>query len=217
MIKTRVIETNEGIQDNMTVELFDTFARVMRDKGWNGVDSMIATGIKGGDVLEIGPGPGYVGLELANKLHPLSLTGCEISPAMIKFAEKNANEYGIPARYVQGSCTKMPFEDESFDSVISNGSMHEWENPLHAFAEIHRVLRPGGRYCITDLRRNIRPMFKALMYYAARPKAIRPGLITSLKAAYTVSEMTELLRNSALSGAMVTQDPFGLCIAGQKQ
>lgn len=217
MIKTRVIETNNGIQDNMTVELFDTFARVMRDKGWNGIDSMIATGIKGGDVLEIGPGPGYVGLELAKKLHPLSLTGCEISPAMIKFAEKNAAEYGISARYVQGNCTKMPFEDESFDSVISNGSLHEWDHPLHAFAEIHRVLRPGGRYCITDLRRNVHPMFKALMYYTARPKAMRSGLITSLAAAYTVFEMTELIRNSALSGATVTQDPFGLCIAGQKQ
>lgn len=217
MVRSRVIETNEGIQDELTVELFDAFARVMRDRGWNGVDSMIATGIKGGDVLEIGPGPGYVGLELAKKLHPASLTGCEISPAMIGFAQKNAAEYGISARYVQGSCTRMPFADESFDSVISNGSLHEWDHPLRAFDEIHRVLRPGGRYCITDLRRSIHPVIKALMYHTTRPRAMRSGLITSLKAAYTVSEITELLRYSALCGAAVTQDLFGLCIAGQKR
>lgn len=62
-MKTRTIETNEGIQDEVTVETFDVFARFMRDKGWNGVDDMIASGISGGDVLEIGPGPGYVGLD----------------------------------------------------------------------------------------------------------------------------------------------------------
>ncbi len=216
MIKPRVIETNEGIQDEITVEMFDAFARTMRDRGWNGIDSMIATGITGGDMLEIGPGPGYVGLELAKKLHPDSLTGCEISPAMIGFAQKNAAEYGIPARYVLGDCTQMPFAEACFDSAVSNGSLHEWENPLRAFDEIYRVLRPGGRYCITDLRRDIHPAAKALMYYTTRPRAMRSGLTSSLEAAYTVSEITELLRHCALHDAVVMHDAFGLCIAGQK-
>lgn len=216
MIKTRVIETNEGIQNEVTVETFDVFARSMRDKGWNGVDGMIASGIRGGDVLEVGPGPGYVGLELAKKLHPSSLTGCEISPAMLRFAEKNAAEYAIPARYVLGNCMEMPFEDESFDTVISNGSLHEWENPIRAFNEIYRVLRSGGRYCITDLRRDVNRLKKAMVYLSTQPKEMRPGLIASLNAAYTVSEITELLRHSDLHGATVTSDFFGLCIAGEK-
>ncbi|TCL55247.1 methyltransferase family protein [Kineothrix alysoides] len=216
MVKNRVIETNEGIQNEITVETFDVFARNMRDKGWNGVDGMIASGIKGGDVLEVGPGPGYVGLELAAKLHPASLTGCEISPAMLRFAEKNAAEYGIPARYVLGNCMNMPFEDESFDTVISNGSLHEWENPIRAFDEIFRVLRAGGRYCITDLRRDVHPLKKAMVYFSTQPKEMRPGFITSLNAAYTTFEITELLRHSNLHSATVTSDFFGLCIAGQK-
>lgn len=164
MIKTRVIETNEGIQNEITVEAFDLFARSMRDKGWNGVDGMIASGIQGGDMLEVGPGPGYVGLELAKKMNTTSLTGCEISPAMIRFAEKNSAEYGIPARYVLGNCMEMPFVSESFDTVISNGSLHEWENPIRTFNEIYRVLRAGGRYCITDLRRDVHPLKKAMVY-----------------------------------------------------
>lgn len=217
MIKTRVIETTEGIQDEITVEMFDIFARSMRDKGWNGVDGMIASGIAGGDVLEIGPGPGYVGLELAKRLRPKSLTGCEISPAMIRVAKKNSEEYGIPARYVQGNCMEMPFADESFDSVISNGSLHEWENPIRAFNEIHRVLRAGGRYCITDLRRDVHPLKKLMVYASTSPKEMRPGLISSLNSAYILPEITELLRNSALCGAAVTSDFFGLCIAGKKQ
>ena len=216
MLKARVIETNEGIQDEITVEQFDSFARSMRDKGWNGVDGMVASGIEGGDVLEIGPGPGYVGLELAKKIDAKSLTGCEISPAMLRLAQKNAREAGISARYVQGNCMEMPFEDECFDTVISNGSLHEWEDPIRAFDEIYRVLRAGGRYCITDLRRDVHPIKKMLVYLSTNPREMRSGLITSLNAAYTRSEIIELLRRSALSGASVKEDFFGLCIAGEK-
>lgn len=216
MVKMRIIETDEGIQDELTVEAFDIFAREMRDKGWNGVNEMIASGIKGGDLLELGPGPGYVGLELTKKICVTSLTGCEISPAMLHVAKKNAAEYNFPASYVLGSCMKMPFEKESFDTVISNGSLHEWENPLQAFQEIYRVLRHGGRYCITDLRRDVNPLKKALVYHATRPKEMRQGLVSSLNAAYTLSEITELLRHSELSNAVVSSDFFGLCIAGKK-
>lgn len=212
-----MIETTEGIQDEVTVETFDAFARTMRDKGWNGVEAMIACGVNAGDLLEIGPGPGYVGLELAKKAGPASLTGCEISPAMLAFAQKNVAEYGIDARYVQGNAMDMPFDDASFDGVFSNGSMHEWENPIAVFNEVYRVLRPGGRYCITDLRRDVHPLKKWMVYHSTQPKAMRPGLVTSLNAAYTRNEIAELLRHSRLHAAGVTDDFFGLCVCGVKE
>ncbi|MDL2217940.1 class I SAM-dependent methyltransferase [Christensenellaceae bacterium OttesenSCG-928-M15] len=216
MQKTRIIETTQGIQDELTVEIFDAFARVQRDRGWNGVEGIIASGIPNGDLLEIGPGPGYVGLEIAKKLQPKSLTGLEISPAMLRFSEHNAHAYGIDARYVLGNAIEMPFENESFDGVFSNGSLHEWENPIKIFDEIYRVLRKGGRYCITDLRRDVHPLKKGMVYYSTKPKEMRPGLITSLCAAYTLPEITELLRLSKLHGTKVENDFFGLCIHGQK-
>lgn len=216
MTRTRVIETTQGIQDELTVETFDTFARTMRDRGWNGVAGMIAHGIDGGDILELGPGPGYVGLELAKKLQPRSLTGCEISENMLRFAQKNAADYGIAARYVHGNAMAMPFEDESFDCVISNGSLHEWENPIAVFNELTRVLRPGGRYCVTDLRRDVHPLKKMMVYLSTSPREMRPGFVTSLNAAYTQGEILELLRHSALAGAKVENDFFGLCIWGAK-
>lgn len=216
MTKTRVIETNEGIQNELTVETFDLFARKMRDKGWNNVDGMIASGISNGDLLEIGPGPGYIGLELAKKIHPKSLTGCEISLAMIKTAKKNAADYGIAASYVHGNAMEMPFPDETFDSVISNGSLHEWESPIRVFNEIYRVLRRGGRYCITDMRRDVGLFKTKMIYHSTKPVEMRPGFLSSLGAAYTPSEITELLRNSALTGASVKSEFFGLCIYGEK-
>lgn len=67
----------------------------------------------------------------------------------------------------------------SFVTVISNGSLHEWEHPIRAFHEISRVLRPGGRYCITDLRRDVHPLKQAMVYQSTQPKEMRPGLVTS--------------------------------------
>lgn len=216
MTKARVVETNRGIQDATAAEMFDLFARQMRDKGWNGVDTMIASGIRGGDILEIGPGPGYVGLEVMKKAEGGTLTGYEISPAMIRIARRNALDYGIEAEYVEGNAMNMPFEDESFDCVISNDSLHEWEDPVRVFNEIHRVLRPGGLYCITDLRRDVAFWKKIMVFRSIETEAMKQGLSTSLAAAYVFPEIWGIMRRSKLKSASVKEDFFGLRITGKK-
>ncbi len=218
MTRPRVIETNEGIQDKMTVELFDEFAKNMRDKGWNNFDNILKAGIYQGKALEIGPGPGFVGLEWLSHAADATLTGCEISPAMIEVARKNAKNYGFEERteYVEGSGMQLPFQDETFDAVFSNDSLHEWENPEKVFSEIYRVLKPGGLFCITDMRRDVNPVIKWLIYLMAKPKEIRPGFLTSLNAAYTVDEMKALLHHTVLKEYTVIKEFFGLCISGKK-
>ena len=219
MKKKRIVETNEGIQAEPTVEVFDQFARGMRDKGWDNVASIINAGIVKGTVLEIGPGPGYVGLEWLKKCPDGSVTGCEISPAMIRVAQKNAVAYDLEERavYVEGNGMQMPFNDDSFDAVFSNGSLHEWEDPVRVFSEIDRVLKPGGLFCISDMRRDVNPFLKWLIYASTRPKEIRPGFLTSLYAAYTVEEMERILQQTPLKNVTVKREFFGLCITGRKQ
>lgn len=218
MLKERIIETNDGIQEELAVEIFDQFAKGIRDKGWNNVGSIIKAGIVKGNVLEIGPGPGYVGLEWLKKFPKSKLTGCEISPNMIKLATRNTAEYGLQenVNYVEGNCMDMPFEDESFDGVFSEGSLHEWEDPICAFNEIFRVLKPGGAFCISDMRRDSSKAIKWLMYCITKPKEIRPGFLTSFNAAYTVEELEVLLHKSKLKNFAVEKDFFGLSIIGSK-
>ncbi len=81
------------------------------------------------------------------------------------------------------------FEDAAFDFVFTNGSLHEWANPKGTFDEIGRVLKPGGRYLISDLRRDINPLARGILWFGCRPASMRPGLISSLNAAYTASEL----------------------------
>jgi ubiquinone/menaquinone biosynthesis C-methylase UbiE len=219
MTKPRVAETNEGIQDALDVEVFNRFAQGMRDKGWNNVDAILSSGVQEGCVLEIGPGPGYVGLEWLKACPEGKLTALEISPEMIRLAQRNALEYGLNARveYVEGNALSMPFADAAFDAVFSNGSLHEWEDPARVFTEIARVLRPLGRFCVTDMRRNVNPVLARLICASTKPKQIRPGFWTSLNASYTKTEIQEILRATPLQKAEVREEFFGLCIWGMKR
>ena len=219
MVKDRIIETNEGIQNEPTVEVFDTFARGMRDRGLMHTDAYLKGGICGGSVLEIGPGPGYVGLEWLKAAPQASLTGLEISPAMIRVAQKNAKDYGFGNRalYVEGNCLAMPFAEASFDGVISSSSLHEWESPKKVLSEIYRVLKPGGRFCIGDLRRDISLFAKWMMLATCRPKEMRPGFLSSLAAAYTQAEIHAILKQSDFKNYFVIKDSFGITISGIKE
>jgi len=214
MVRPRVIETNEGIQGEITVEIFDQFARNMRDSGHHPVAGIVEAGICAGRALEIGPGPGYVGLEWLKRCPDAELTGLEISPAMIRMARRNASQYGLSQRaeYVEGSCLGMPFPDGSFDWVFSSGSLHEWEDPVRAFNEVFRVLKPGGRCFVDDMRRDVNPLVKWMIYAAVRPRAIRPGFLTSLAAAYTAPELREIVGRSKLADVRVRPDFFGLTL-----
>ena len=217
MVKSRVVETEEGIQGEFDVQLYDQMMRRMSDKGWLGTKEILNAGIVQGLALEIGPGPGYLGLEWLKNTQETSLKGLEISPVMISIAEGNAREYGLELRvqYIEGNALEMPFDDDTFDAVFTNGSLHEWANPVKVFDEIHRVLKPVGKYCISDLRRDMNPLVKWFMKAVTKPKEIKPGLASSLNAAYTVPELNAILRESRLQGGTTKQNPMGLVITGQ--
>jgi len=135
------------------VEIYDKMMRRMRDKGWLETNLIIKSGIDHGLVLEVGPGPGYLGLEWLKKTIGTKLKGLDISPDMITIAGRNAREYNLEDRveYVESDGKMMPFEKGMFDAVFTNGSLHEWAEPEGVFNEIHRVLKSGGNYFISDL------------------------------------------------------------------
>jgi SAM-dependent methyltransferase len=110
---------------------------------------------EGARVLEIGCGPGHLSIMLARR-HGLDVTGLDLDPAMVERARANADRSASdrsrgPA-FVLGDVALLSFPDESFDLVVSTLSMHHWADPSAGLAEIARVLRPGGRSLVWDLR-----------------------------------------------------------------
>ena len=218
MTRPRVPETNQGIQGEFTVEIYDQMQRRLRDKGWIETRDITKSGITHGLALEIGPGPGYLGLEWLKNTQGTTLKGLDISADMIAVAERNARAYGLSERveYVHSSGARLPFEDGSFDAVFTASSLHEWSEPQKTFHEIWRVLKAGGRLLISDFRRDMFPLFKWFLWLIAKPKAIRPGLLTSINAAYAPDELRALIRETELSSCEVAGGPIGLKITGMK-
>jgi len=162
MTRSRVSETNQGIQGEFTVEIYDQMQRRLRDKGWIETRDITKSGITHGLALEIGPGPGYLGLEWLKNTQGTTLKGLDISADMIAVAERNAIVYGLDERveYVHSSGAKLPFEDMYFDAVFTASSLHEWSEPQKTFNEIWRVLKTDGRVLISDFRRDMFPSLK---------------------------------------------------------
>jgi len=218
MLRARIVETDQGIQGELTVDIYDQMQKRLRDYGWIETKDLIKSGITKGLALEIGPGPGYLGLEWLKNTQGTNLKGLDISKDMISKAKNNAKEYGLSERveYIQSSGNKMPFESEQFDAVFTNGSLHEWNDPENTFNEIWRVLKDGGRVFISDLRRDMNIFIRWFLWFNTKPKGIRSGLITSINAAYTPSELRDLVKKTKLEKGLVSGNPFGLQLTALK-
>jgi ubiquinone/menaquinone biosynthesis C-methylase UbiE len=109
----------------------------------------------GAHVLDVGTGPGRLPVEIARRSPQVWVTGLDVSPRMIE-AAKAAIEPGQQVIAEVGDVAKLPYRDGSVDLVVSTLSQHHWPDRAAALAELARVLAPGGRIWIYDLRRALR-------------------------------------------------------------
>ena len=113
MTRPRITETDQGIQGEFIVSMYDQMQKRLRDKGWIETKDIIKSGITKGMALEIGQGPGYLGLEWLKNTKGTTLKGLDISTDMISIAGRNAVEYELSeiVEYVHSRGDKMPFDD----------------------------------------------------------------------------------------------------------
>lgn len=104
-----------------------------------------------GDVLELGSGSGAMAVELLDRYPDIRLVATDVDPAMREAARHRLAPYGDRAEVREADATSLPFDDGSFDAVVSFIMLHhviDWEQAL---GEITRVLRPGGILAGYDL------------------------------------------------------------------
>jgi SAM-dependent methyltransferase len=96
-------------------------------------------------VLDVGCGTGAVAVHLARR-HGCTVVGVDPSPEMLAVARRKESER---VRFEQARAEELPFADGSFERAIMVSVVHHLD-AAKAFAEIHRVLRPGGRLAISN-------------------------------------------------------------------
>lgn len=169
----------------------------------------------GSDVLEVAPGPGYFAVELA-KLGGYRVTGLDISRTFVEIARENARQARVEVDFRQGNAASMPFGSESFDFLLCRAAFKNFTEPLRALEEMYRVLKPGGRALIIDLRKDASPE-------SVREAVKRMGLgpvntvITRmtfrfmlLKRAHTRSHLEQLLSQTSFGPNQIEEDMIGL-------
>lgn len=160
----------------------------------------------GGAVLEIAPGPGYLAIEIA-KLGGYRVTGLDISRTFVEIARAKAQEAGAAVDFQLGNASDMPFADNTFDLTICRAAFKNFTEPVQAIQEMYRVLKPGGKALIADLRRDASPA-----EIDAHIATMGLGPVNRLLTKWTFR--TTLLKNAYTSEGirrMVASTGFGVC------
>ncbi|MDV3125026.1 class I SAM-dependent methyltransferase [Mycobacterium sp. 21AC1] len=159
---------------------------------WRGSGSAVIGSLPvdrlGHDVLEIGSGSGDIAARLQQAKPGLAITATDLDPEMVDTAVRRLRPYpGVTVR--RADATNLPFDDDSFDAVISCLMLHhivDWEQ---AVAEIARVLRPGGVFTGYDLVRT--PLATAIHRIDRSPfRLVNPDELTEVSGRHGLKVQT---------------------------
>ncbi len=109
--------------------------------------------VEGMTVLDLGSGAGVDAFVARRQVGATGkVIGLDFTPEMVALARKNAERLGYEnVEFVEGAIEDMPLPDASVDVAISNCVLNLVPDKAQAFAEMHRVLRPGGHFCVSDI------------------------------------------------------------------
>jgi ubiquinone/menaquinone biosynthesis C-methylase UbiE len=155
---------------------------------WNGA----------GPILDLGTGTALIPIEFCRQSPKGEIVAVDAAAHMLKLAEKNVRDAGFESRIscVLIDAKKTTLADRSFKAIMSNSIIHHIPDPRTVFAEIARLIAPGGTILIRDL---LRPADEATLNlivqtYAGDANAHQQKMFAeSLHAALTLDEVRELV------------------------
>lgn len=132
-----------------------TYANIIKD------DKHLSTLMKlveGGNyrkILDIGTGTGYLAFPLAEKFPASTVYGIDIAETIIEKNNETVKEKGISNLIFQVfDGLKYPFEDESFDLIVTRYAFHHFPNVVDSIQQMNRILVKGGMVLVSDPMRN---------------------------------------------------------------
>ena len=161
---------------------------------------------KGSTVADFGCGPGDITIMLAAMRPDLNVIGVDLSNPMIAIAKKNAKKAKTPVQWKIGNITRPIFKKGEIDFAFSHTTLHHLKDLTPFFRQMKLALRPGGGFCIRDLRRP--RTAKEAMQWIYEPTHddidIRQYelFFYSLRAALTLPEIKKVIRAANVKGKL---------------
>jgi demethylmenaquinone methyltransferase/2-methoxy-6-polyprenyl-1,4-benzoquinol methylase len=117
-------------------------------------------------ILDVATGTGDFAVETL-KLNPDKVIGIDISEGMLEVGRKKMKARGLDDRIelISGDSENLPFEENKFDAVVVAFGVRNFENLEKGLAEMHRVLKPGGRMVVLEFSKPRSFPFKQLYHF----------------------------------------------------
>lgn len=154
-IGPRILE-EESMADVEEIAAYDRIAQAFLDILHRGfVETVLNHCPKGGRVLEVGTGTGWISIGLAKADPSLRIVASDISAPMLEVAQRNAAREGVAGRidFRLSDGKGLAFDDDSFDGVYCHNMLHHVEHPARVLKEMQRVVRDDGALLARDLVR----------------------------------------------------------------
>jgi len=168
----------------------------------------------GSRVLEVAPGPGYLAIELAKRGY--HVVGLDISASFVQIARAKAKEAAIAVDFQRGNASAMPLDGDSFDFVVCRAAFKNFTEPARAIEEMYRVLKPGRKALIVDLRGDASSEDISTAIKGMRLNGINT-LLTKwtfkhvlLKNAYTSEDIRRMVAQTRFARADIHEDSIGM-------
>jgi ubiquinone/menaquinone biosynthesis C-methylase UbiE len=173
------------------------------------VARLYGQGEPSGRALDLGCGPGQITILLATRWPAVRWVGLDAAPAMLAQGRKDAAAAGVETIDFQAVRVgpegdgRLPYEDASFDLVVCNSVLHHLADPLQSLDEMARVAKPGAAFLLRDLARPSAPLYPLHVRVFGRhyEGEMRRLYEASVRAAYTVEELEDMLRRSRWAGS----------------
>ena len=131
-------------------QLFEDYLGPAIFQPWGQLLLDLANPGQGDSILDLATATGTIARMAAPRIGLQgAVTGLDFSPQMLAVAMAAPVEGGPPIEWLEGDAAKLPFEDDSFDHVISQQGLQFFPDRLNSAKEIYRVIKPGGRLTVS--------------------------------------------------------------------
>lgn len=176
-------------------------------------------------ILDIATGTGDLAVSLAERMPRAKVQGIDLSERMIAIGRRKVEEAGLTDRVTLtcGDCLALPLPDASVDIITVAFGVRNFEHLDRGYAEMFRVLRPGGRLYVLELSTPVNPVIKPFYWLYTRCIIPTVGrmvskdnraysyLPESIAAVPQGSDMLRLISEAGFSSPSFRRMTFGVC------